>query len=148
MGIVEVENKEYQCSYTSPYIPYTLYIHEDYLLLVPREVEQNHPKFPAVWDKKRRYTLRVSDWAFRAYTETYGKPPKFERKYVHFGLEEDEGVVVAALLPDSNMIPYWAFNTIVASTETEIKKHFTDTSSSPLDSFGMMSFDLRISATR
>lgn len=134
-------------SVTFPYIPYALYIHEDYLLLVPREVDQKHPKFPTVSDQNKRYTLRLSDWAFRHYTERYGEPPKFTQKHVTFGLEEDEGVVVAALLPGSNMIPYWDFNTILASTETEIKKHFTDTSSSPLDSFGMMEFDLKLSAS-
>lgn len=132
--------------HTSPYIPYAVYIHEDFLLLVPREVNQKHPKFPAVPDQNKRYTLRLSDWAFRAYTETNGKPPKFTPKHVTFGLEEDEGVVVAALLPGSNMIPYWDFNSILASTETEIKKHFTEESSSPLDSFGMMQFDLKSSA--
>lgn len=130
---------------TSPYIPYTLYFHEDFLLLVPREVNQTHPKFPAVPDQTKRYTLRLSDWAFRRYTERYGKPPKFTQD-VAFGLEEDEGVVVAALLPGSNMIPYWDFNRILASSETEIKKHFTDESTSPLDSFGMMQFDLKTSA--
>lgn len=131
---------------TFPYIPYALYIHEDYLLLVPHEVNKKHPKFPAVPDQNKRYTLRLSDWVFRAYTEKYGVPPKFTRKHVTFGLEEDEGVVVAALLPGSNWIPYWDFNTILASTETEIKKHCVDQSSSPLDSFGLMEFDLKTSA--
>lgn len=146
IGPFEVENKEYLCKLTFPYIPYALYVHEDYLLLVPREVDQKHPKFPSVPDQNKRYTLRLSDLAFRAYTEKYGKPPKFTQKHVTFGLEEDEGVVVAALLPGSNMIPYWDFNNILASTETEIKKHFVDTSSSPLDSFGIMEFDLKSSA--
>lgn len=134
------------CSLTSPYIPYTLYTHEDFLLLVPREVNQKHPKFPAALDQNKRYTLRLSDRAFRRYTERYGKPPKFTQKHIAFGLEEDEGVVVAALLPGSNMIPYWDFNSILASSETEIKRHCTDESSSPLDSFGMMQFDLKTSA--
>lgn len=143
---LQVENKAYQCQITSPYIPYSLYVHEDHLLLVPREVDQNHPKFPAVPDQNKRYTLRLADHAFRAYTERYGEPSKFTQEHVGFGLEEDDGVVVAAVLPGSNMIPYWAFDTILASTETEVKKHFIDQSSSPLDSFGIMQFDLRSSA--
>lgn len=134
------------CSLTSPYIPYTLYTHEDFLLLVPRKVDPKHPKFPAIPDQNKRYTLRLSDWAFRQYTERHGKPPKFTQKDVTFGLEKDEGVVVAALLPGSNMIPYWDFNSIVAGPGTEIKQHFTNLSSSPLESFRMMQFDLKTSA--
>ncbi|KAI0444916.1 hypothetical protein F4803DRAFT_548746 [Xylaria telfairii] len=64
-----VEGTEYQCMSTSPYILYALYIHKDHPLLVPREVDKKHPKFPVVPDPAKRFTLRLSDLIFREYTE-------------------------------------------------------------------------------
>lgn len=121
----------------SPSIPYCLYIHEDYLLLVPREVNEylKHPKFPTNPNQKKRYTLRISDRWFRIYTEIYGKPPKFTHKHVAFGLQDEMGVIITAELPGRRIIPCWTFDSILASTETEIKEHITIDFPWPLDNF-------------
>jgi hypothetical protein len=126
---------------THPNIPYTIYVHENHILLVPREVETVHKEFPILRDE-RRFTLQLSDNTIDNYQQKYNKAPAFTTKNVCFGFEEDEGVVVAALLPGSGMIPYWGFRAMLAGNQTVIRKHFTDQSSSPADSFGLMQWDL------
>lgn len=139
---VDFEGTKYQCSITHPFIPYTLYVHEDHLLLVPSDHPAKiHKEFPA-GDHTRRFTLRLSDKVANDYKQKYNREPKFVHRHADFGYEEDEGVVVCALLPGSNMIPYWDFRTMVKSEDTVITKHFTDRTSDPEAGFGLMKFDL------
>ncbi|KAI0480728.1 hypothetical protein GGR56DRAFT_287835 [Xylariaceae sp. FL0804] len=145
---VDFEGTQYQSLTTSPYIPYAVYVHENHLLLVPRAVEKVHPAFPARQGQdQRHFTLQLSDWAVSTYQGRFGQAPKFEGRRVDFGFEEDEGVVVCALLPGSDLIPYWSFATMLRGEETVIRKHFMDLTSDPEDGYGIMLWDLKAQAT-
>jgi hypothetical protein len=142
--MIPVEGAEFLCSNTRPDIPYTLYVNESYLLLVPREVAKVHPNFPTVQGPLQRFKLELSDHVANEYRTKYNKGPKFSIRNVHFGLEEDE-VVVAALLEGSNMIPHWEFRTLLDGT-TPGNKHLTDYCSNTETFFGLMSHDLSMAA--
>ncbi|KAI0145552.1 hypothetical protein GGR57DRAFT_295835 [Xylariaceae sp. FL1272] len=63
MGVT-FEGVGYQFAVTHPKIPYTIYVHDTYLLLVPRDVPQKHrafPQFPAP-DKWTLATRRTKAW--------------------------------------------------------------------------------------
>ena len=132
-----VESTEFQCSITSPDIPYTLYVSDSYLLLVPRQVTNVHRKFPSAQTPPQRFRLQLSDHWINEYKKKFNQEPKFSHKYVDFGLEESE-VVVAAVLDGSNFIPYWEFRTLLNGGNT----HEMDISSDAEASFGIMKWDL------
>jgi hypothetical protein len=136
---VTFESAEFQCSITRPDIPYTLYVSDSYLLLVPRQVTNVHPKFPSVQSPPQRFRLQLSDYWTDEYKRRFNQEPKFSNKYVDFGLEENE-VVVAALLDGSNFIPYWDFRALLNGENT----HHMDISSDAEASFGMMKWDLAV----
>ena len=131
----------YESSITHPNIPYAIYVHENHLLIVPRNVETTHKEFPKVQDH-RRFTLQLSDDCVDEYRKKHGQPPKFAPRGVNFGSEEDEGVVVMALLNGSNVVPYWDFREMLNGDQSVINTHFTEQSSDAEASFGMMQFDL------
>jgi hypothetical protein len=140
---IPVEGAEFQCSITRPDIPYTLYVNDSYLLLVPRQVAKVHPNFPTFQGPLQRFKLELLDRVVDEYRTKYNKEPKFSRNS-HFGLEDDE-VVVAALLESSNMIPHWEFRTLLDGTNPG-NKHLTDYSSDAKASFGIMDYDLSMAA--
>ncbi|KAI1260557.1 hypothetical protein F5Y18DRAFT_405014 [Xylariaceae sp. FL1019] len=145
MGVT-FEGVEYQSTVTHPKIPYTIYVHDTYLLLVPRDVPQKHrafPQYPAPTTATRRFTLQLNDHTLNSYKELCGKPACFDARHVDFGYEEDEGVVVAALLPQSNLIPYWAVRDMFADNSAVFKGNFTDESSDPQDGYREMIWDLK-----
>jgi hypothetical protein len=135
---ISVESTEFQCSLTRPDIPYTLYVSNSYLLLVPRQVTNVHRKFPTV-QVPQRFRLQLSDYWTNEYKKKFEQEPKFSAKYVDFGLEDDE-VVVAAVLNGSNFVPYWEFRTLLNGDTT----HHMDMSSDAEASFGMMKWDLAV----
>jgi hypothetical protein len=134
---VSVESTEFQCSITSPDIPYTLYVSDSYLLLVPRQVTKVHPRFPAMQDPPQRFRLQLSDTSVNDFKKKFNQEPKFSHKYVDFGLEDDE-VVVAAVLDGSNYIPHWEFRALFNGDS----RNLMDISSDAEASFGMMKWDL------
>ena len=134
-----VESTKFQCSITRPDIPYTLYVSDSYLLLVPRQVDNVHPKFPSAQIPPQRFRLQLSDDCINEHKRESNQEPKFSHKYVDFGLEENE-VVVAALLDGSDFIPYWDFRTLLNGENT----HHMDISSDAAASFGMMKWDLAV----
>jgi len=136
---VTFESTEFQCSLTRPDIPYTLYVSDSYLLLVPREVTNVHRKFPTMQVPPQRFKLQLSDYWTNEYKKKFKQEPKFSTKHVGFGLEDDE-VVVAALLDGSNFIPHWEFRTLLNGDNTQLM----DTSSDAEASFGMMIWDLAV----
>jgi hypothetical protein len=144
--IMLVEGAEFQCSTTRPDIPYTIYVNESYLLLVPRQVDKVHPNFPTVQGPLQRFKLELSDHVVHEYRTKYNKEPKFYFKNVDFGLD-DNNVVVAALLESSNIIPHWEFCTLLDGTLPG-NKHLTEYSSDGKASFGMMHYDLSMAARR
>jgi hypothetical protein len=146
IDMISVEGAEFQCSTTRPDIPYTLYVNDSYLLLVPRQVTKVHPNFPTTQGPLQRFKLELSDHVADEYRTKYNKEPKFSSRNVHFGLEDDE-VVVAALLESSNMIPHWEFRTLLDGANPG-NKHLTDYSSDAEASFGMMHHDLSMAARR
>ncbi|KAI2636582.1 hypothetical protein GGS26DRAFT_501711 [Hypomontagnella submonticulosa] len=136
MGVT-FESIEYQCSVTRPDIPYTLYVGEDHLLLVPREVAKVHPKFPSTQDPLPRLKLQLSQFWIDEYKSTYGSDPEFTARRVGFGLEEDE-VVVAAVLAGTPYVPNWQFSNLLKGDT----RNAMDESSDAYADFGMMQFDL------
>ncbi len=144
--MIPVEGAEFQCSNTRPDIPYTLYVNDSYLFLVPRQVAKVHPNFPTIQGPLQRFKLELSDHVVDEYRTKYNKEPKFSRRNVGFGLEDDE-VVFAALLEGSDMIPHWEFRTLLDGTNPE-NKHLTDYSSDAGVSFGIMQHDLSMAARR
>jgi hypothetical protein len=134
---VSVESTEFQCSITRPDIPYTLYVSESYLLLVPRQVTKVHPKFPTMQGPPQRFRLQLSDNSTNDFKNKFNQEPKFSHKYVDFGLEDDE-IVVAAVLDGSNYIPHWEFRTLFNGDS----RNLMDISSDAEASFGMMKWDL------
>jgi hypothetical protein len=143
-----VEGAEFQCSTTRPDIPYTLYVNESYLLLVPQEAPSGkvHPNFPTIQGPPQRFKLELSDLVADEYRTKHNKEPKFSARKVDFGLEDNE-VVVAALLEGSNMIPHWEFCTLLDGSNPG-NKHLTDYSSDAEASFGSMNWDLSMAARR
>jgi hypothetical protein len=134
---ISVEGSEYQCSITRPDIPYTLYVNDSYLLLVPRQVIKVHRNFPTQQGPPQQFRLQLSDHWTNEYRNKYNREPKFSHRHVDFGLEDDE-VVVAALLNGSNMIPHWEFRTLFNGNNG----HVMDTSSDAETIFGLMVWDL------
>ncbi|KAH9893765.1 hypothetical protein F4778DRAFT_294756 [Xylariomycetidae sp. FL2044] len=145
---VTFEGNNYICSITNPDIPYTIWVHENHLLLVPRQVPKVHKAFPSVPAARaqQRFTLQLGDHIVKQYQQQYGRAPTFTSRGVQFGYEEDEGVVVAALLPGSNLIPYWDFQRFLNRDATVVREHFTDETSDPQAGFGIMAWDLRQAA--
>lgn len=134
---ISVESAEFQRSITRPDIPFTLYVSDSYLLLVPRQVTNVHPSFPTVQYSPQRFRLQLSDHWVGEFKKKFNQEPKFSANYVDFGLEDDE-VVVAALLDGSNFIPYWEFRTLLSGDNS----HYMDESSDAKASFGIMKWDL------
>jgi hypothetical protein len=96
-----VEGTNYQCSTTHPNIPFTLYVHEDHFLLVPRAVDKVHRAFPEGNRQCSSHAATWSDHTVAEYRTKHGnKTPRFEHEHVGFGWEEDEGIVICALQPD------------------------------------------------
>ncbi|VUC19903.1 unnamed protein product [Clonostachys rosea] len=140
---VTFEGTQYQCGLAHPNIPYTIYVHDYYLLLVPRQVGQAHKEFPnRPFQELKRVTLQISDFMVNDYQEKYKRAPKFSHQLVAFGYEEDEGVVVAAWLEGSDTIAYWDFRTIFSDDKALTRSHYTDECSDPEDSFRCMQYDL------
>lgn len=140
---ISVEGTVYQCGLAHPNIPYTIYVHDYYLLLVPRQVNETHKEFPNVpFQGLRRVTLQVSDFMANEYQDKYKRAPKFTHQLVAFAYEDEEGVVVAAWLEGSENIAYWDFRSILSGDKTLIRSHFTDECSDPEDSFRIMQYDL------
>ncbi|EED13792.1 hypothetical protein TSTA_100370 [Talaromyces stipitatus ATCC 10500] len=136
---ITFESAEFQCSITRPDIPFTIYVGDSYMLLVPREVTNIHRNFPTVQYSPQRFRLQLSDYWVDEYKRKFNQEPKFSAKYVDFGLEDDE-VVVAALLDGSNFIAYWEFRTLLDGDNS----HHMDMSSDAKASFGMMKWDLAL----
>ncbi|KAI1325479.1 hypothetical protein F5Y16DRAFT_377743 [Xylariaceae sp. FL0255] len=90
--------------------------------------------------------LQLSETWTNKLQELLGKRPTFSSRLVQFGFEEDKGVVVAALVPDTHVIAYWGFGDMFASNEPIAGKHYVDESSDPQASFGLMAFDLQAAA--
>jgi len=134
---VTFESTEFQCSITRPDIPYTLYVSDSYLLLVPRQVTKVHRKFPTMQDPPQRFRLQLSDYWTTEFKKKFNQKPKFSHKHVDFGLEDDE-VVVTAVLDGSNLVPHWEFRTLFNGDSGNLM----DTSSDAEASFGMMKWDL------
>lgn len=125
---------------TRPDIPYTLYIADSYLLLVPRKVQKVHPNFPKP-DHPQQYKLQLTEYYINEYKKRYNSEPEFHYKTVEFGMDDDE-VLVAALLEGSSHIPYWEFSSLFKGE----MGHCTDQSSDPKTSFGLMKWDLDMAA--
>lgn len=96
-----------------------------------------HPRFPTVQYSPQRLRLQLSDYWVGEYNRKFNRYPKFSANYVDFGLEDDE-VVVAAILDDSNWIALWEFRTLLSGDIS----HQMDMSSDPKTSFGCMKWDL------
>ena len=75
--MIPVEGAEFQCSTTRPDIPYTLYVNDSYLLLVPRQVANVHPNFPSIQGPLHRFKLELSDRVDNEYRTKYNKSPSF-----------------------------------------------------------------------
>ncbi|GAM37658.1 hypothetical protein TCE0_024f07756 [Talaromyces pinophilus] len=131
------ESAEFQASITRPDIPFTIYVSDSYLLLVPRQVTSIHRSFPSVQYSPQRLRLQLSDHCVGDFNRKFNRYPKFSADYVDFGLEDDE-VVVAAVLDGSNWIPLWEFRTLLSGDNS----HTMDISSDPETSFGYMKWDL------
>jgi len=144
--MISFEGADFQSSSTRPDIPYTIYVNDSYLLLVPRHVDKVHPNFPTIQGPLQRFKLELSDRMVNEYRTKYNMEPMFFYRNVHFGLEDDE-VVVAALLEGTDMIPHWEFRTLLDGTDPG-NRHFTDYSSDAKASFGLMDFDLSLAARR
>ena len=141
-----VEGRDYFCSQTRPDIPYTIYVSENELLLVPRQVEKLHPlfAFPTSRDAEKRFTLKLSDLYLNKLREQYGREPKFScRRGVTFGMEDDE-VVVAAIVEGTNQMAVWEFKALFNGHE----ENTMDQSSDVEASLGILHFDLSTTARR
>ncbi|KAH6714682.1 hypothetical protein DL95DRAFT_372620 [Leptodontidium sp. 2 PMI_412] len=138
---VTFEGTQYHASLTSPYIPYTLYISETHLLLVPREVQQIHPNFPKDPAPTGNIRLELSDTYKKQFKAKYQGEPKFSVKDVGFGLDDDE-VVVAGILQGTNWIPHWEFSSLFKGD----LRNLLESSSDVKASFGLMEWDLKVAA--
>ncbi|KAL2071699.1 hypothetical protein VTL71DRAFT_12934 [Oculimacula yallundae] len=106
------EGNEYDCKCTSPSIPYTLYVSETILLLVPRDVDQIHPSFPKWPAPAGNIQLEISDSTIQEFRDEYERNPKFSVKDVNFVMDHGE-VLVAGILQGSNkLMPHWEFDSI------------------------------------
>ncbi|CAJ2506140.1 Uu.00g002700.m01.CDS01 [Anthostomella pinea] len=136
------QGSEYHGSVTHPNIPYTIYVHDNHLLLVPRAVDKLHKELRDFRHNHRRFTLQLSDDWLEAY-QKYNMPPIFAARKVNFGFNEDKGVVVAALLgPGSNLIPYWNISSMLRGRKTVICVHFMYGTPDPEGRYQMMLMDL------
>lgn len=134
---ISLESLEFQCSITRPDIPFTLYVSDSDLLLVPRQVTNIHRSFPTVQYSPQRFRLQLSDYWVGEYKRKFNQEPKFSANHVGFGLEDDE-VVVAVLLDGSNFIAYWEFHTLLSGDNS----HHISMSSDAKASVGIMKWDL------
>lgn len=76
------------------------------------------------------------------YRAIYNAEPKFMARYTSFGLGDDE-VLVGALLVGTDLVPSWEFRTIFnGEHDYLVDIHMMDISSSAVDSFGLMKWDL------
>ncbi|KUJ11955.1 uncharacterized protein LY89DRAFT_217010 [Mollisia scopiformis] len=95
-------------------------------------------------ESPHQYKLELSEYWTNEYKKKYNREPAFHYKAVEFGLEDNE-VVVAAVLPGSNLVPQWEFSRLFKG---ESGLSSVDQSSDAKASLGLMNFDLCSTAVR
>ena len=93
----------------------------------------------------QKFSLTLSDSCINEYATKYRREPKFSAKLVDFGLEDDDEVVVAAMLDGSDMISYWEFRTLIDGVNN---RHSVNISSDAKASIGIMAWDLAQAAEK
>jgi len=91
----------------------------------------------------QRYKLQLSDHWMEEYKTKYKSKAIFHYKYVGFGLEDDE-VNVAAWLNGSNLVLQGEFRSLFKGE----LGHLMDSSSDAQATFGLMEWDLKMTAVR
>lgn len=109
----QVESHEYQSKVKRPGIHHTIYVDDEHLLLVSRQLTGGkHPFFPDQ-NEPQRLRLELSEYWSKKHEERYGRPPKFDMEHVNFG-RTDEDIAVIALLFNTNRVASWDLSSLVS----------------------------------
>jgi len=94
----------------------------------------------------KRYKLELSDFWAAEYKKSSKGKAMYSYKFVGFGLEDDE-VVVVAWLQGTDHVAQWEFRKMFEGDYIYVVD-CVDQSSDAKDVFGNMAFDLRTTAVR
>lgn len=107
-NVALVEGNEFQNAIERADIPFTLYVADSYLLLVPRKIAKVHPKYPTTLAPSQRIRLQLKHKDVDQFRAEFHEEPMFSHLKVTSGLEDEKTVLVGAMIIGTTDHPWLA----------------------------------------